>query len=185
MTDACRTCGDAYADGGDGYDGECPGCADATDAIETTVENLQALRKVLRETSMSMIPGGFAGMKVDVALTVQNTSQGPVMVSVLSTRGDPAGFDDQTPEKASLMAVLTRRIDDAIFGLEDVVPTEALPVSATYGMTLHEQGSTVTIDTLKSKEWMFLNFPGADQIAAFKDHLEQMRQPEAVDQPHP
>lgn len=26
----CRTCGEWYADGGDGYDGECPTCADAT-----------------------------------------------------------------------------------------------------------------------------------------------------------
>lgn len=26
--DKCRTCGEAYADGGDGYDGECPDCAD-------------------------------------------------------------------------------------------------------------------------------------------------------------
>jgi rubrerythrin len=28
---ACRTCGDGYAPGGDGFDGECPSCADKTD----------------------------------------------------------------------------------------------------------------------------------------------------------
>jgi len=27
----CRSCGEHYAEGGDGYDGECPGCADKTD----------------------------------------------------------------------------------------------------------------------------------------------------------
>lgn len=27
----CRTCGEAYEEGGDGYDGECPDCADKTD----------------------------------------------------------------------------------------------------------------------------------------------------------
>jgi hypothetical protein len=27
---ACRTCGDVYPEGGDGYDGECPSCADKT-----------------------------------------------------------------------------------------------------------------------------------------------------------
>lgn len=26
----CRTCGDKYADAGDGWDGECPECADRT-----------------------------------------------------------------------------------------------------------------------------------------------------------
>jgi hypothetical protein len=26
----CRTCEDRYDDGGDGYDGECPSCADKT-----------------------------------------------------------------------------------------------------------------------------------------------------------
>ena len=31
--DICRTCGEEYADGGDGFDGECPSCADKT-AIE-------------------------------------------------------------------------------------------------------------------------------------------------------
>jgi len=30
-TEVCRTCGDLYRAGGDGYDGECPSCADATD----------------------------------------------------------------------------------------------------------------------------------------------------------
>ncbi|WLR90914.1 hypothetical protein [Shinella zoogloeoides] len=29
--EVCRTCGEHYAAGGDGYDGECPGCADKTD----------------------------------------------------------------------------------------------------------------------------------------------------------
>ncbi len=29
--DKCRTCGESYEDGGDGYDGECPTCADKTD----------------------------------------------------------------------------------------------------------------------------------------------------------
>lgn len=28
--DHCRTCGEQYGDGGDGYDGECPICADLT-----------------------------------------------------------------------------------------------------------------------------------------------------------
>lgn len=28
--DACRSCGAAYDEGGDGYDGECAGCADAS-----------------------------------------------------------------------------------------------------------------------------------------------------------
>ena len=27
----CRTCSETYAEGGDGYDGECPSCADKTD----------------------------------------------------------------------------------------------------------------------------------------------------------
>jgi hypothetical protein len=27
----CRTCGEPYEEGGDGYDGECPSCADKTD----------------------------------------------------------------------------------------------------------------------------------------------------------
>lgn len=27
----CRTCGEEYDEGGDGYDGECPDCADKTD----------------------------------------------------------------------------------------------------------------------------------------------------------
>ena len=26
--DLCRVCGDQYDDGGDGYDGMCPSCAD-------------------------------------------------------------------------------------------------------------------------------------------------------------
>lgn len=30
----CRTCGEIYQDGGDGYDGECPGCADKSAEIE-------------------------------------------------------------------------------------------------------------------------------------------------------
>lgn len=30
----CRTCGDRYEDGGDGWDGECPSCADRTAALE-------------------------------------------------------------------------------------------------------------------------------------------------------
>ncbi|MBX4911454.1 hypothetical protein HJA82_29510 [Rhizobium bangladeshense] len=29
--DVCRTCGAEYEDGGDGFDGECPDCADKTD----------------------------------------------------------------------------------------------------------------------------------------------------------
>ncbi|WP_143062010.1 hypothetical protein [Faunimonas pinastri] len=29
--DLCRTCGAQYEDGGDGFDGECPSCADKTD----------------------------------------------------------------------------------------------------------------------------------------------------------
>lgn len=29
--DVCRTCGEPYEDGGDGFDGECPDCADKTD----------------------------------------------------------------------------------------------------------------------------------------------------------
>jgi hypothetical protein len=31
-TEVCRTCGDLYAEGGDGFDDECPECADRTDA---------------------------------------------------------------------------------------------------------------------------------------------------------
>jgi hypothetical protein len=31
-TEACRTCGDLYHEGGDGFDDECPECADKTDA---------------------------------------------------------------------------------------------------------------------------------------------------------
>jgi hypothetical protein len=31
-TEVCRTCGDLYRAAGDGYDGECPSCADRTDA---------------------------------------------------------------------------------------------------------------------------------------------------------
>jgi hypothetical protein len=30
--EVCRTCGDAYPPAGDGFDGECPNCADARDA---------------------------------------------------------------------------------------------------------------------------------------------------------
>ena len=30
----CRTCGDVYPEGGDGWDGECPSCADKTYAKE-------------------------------------------------------------------------------------------------------------------------------------------------------
>ena len=30
--DDCRTCGQHYCPGGDGYDGECPDCADRTEA---------------------------------------------------------------------------------------------------------------------------------------------------------
>jgi hypothetical protein len=30
----CRTCGEAYRGGGDGWDGECPECADKTAAAE-------------------------------------------------------------------------------------------------------------------------------------------------------
>ena len=30
----CRTCGETYRDGGDGYDGECPSCADRRYADE-------------------------------------------------------------------------------------------------------------------------------------------------------
>jgi hypothetical protein len=30
--DNCRTCGEHYCPGGDGFDGECPSCADKTDA---------------------------------------------------------------------------------------------------------------------------------------------------------
>jgi hypothetical protein len=29
--DTCRTCGEEYPEGGDGFDGECPNCADKTD----------------------------------------------------------------------------------------------------------------------------------------------------------
>lgn len=35
----CRTCGQPYEDGGDGYDGECPDCADKTFAAEFPEEN--------------------------------------------------------------------------------------------------------------------------------------------------
>ena len=30
----CRTCNEPYTDGGDGYDGRCPGCADAAEKGE-------------------------------------------------------------------------------------------------------------------------------------------------------
>ena len=30
-TEVCRTCGDLYHEGGDGFDDECPSCADKTD----------------------------------------------------------------------------------------------------------------------------------------------------------
>jgi hypothetical protein len=32
--DYCRTCFESYADGGDGWDGECPCCADRRAALE-------------------------------------------------------------------------------------------------------------------------------------------------------
>lgn len=32
--DRCRECGDAYEDGGDGWDGMCPSCADAAEDDE-------------------------------------------------------------------------------------------------------------------------------------------------------
>ena len=40
LTDAvtdegCRSCGRSYPEGGDGYDGECPDCADKTEAAST------------------------------------------------------------------------------------------------------------------------------------------------------
>jgi predicted nucleic acid-binding Zn-ribbon protein len=41
-TPRCRTCGQFYRDGADGYDGECPTCADKTFAAEAP-ENLGAM----------------------------------------------------------------------------------------------------------------------------------------------
>lgn len=35
----CRTCGDRYPDAGDGWDGECPDCADKTYLRENPEEN--------------------------------------------------------------------------------------------------------------------------------------------------
>lgn len=37
----CRTCGKSYSEAGDGWDGECPSCADKTAALES-VESLTA-----------------------------------------------------------------------------------------------------------------------------------------------
>lgn len=34
----CRTCGDRYPEAGDGWDGECPDCADRTWAAEEREE---------------------------------------------------------------------------------------------------------------------------------------------------
>lgn len=36
--DVCRTCGASYVDGGDGYDGECPSCADRSYAVDLVDE---------------------------------------------------------------------------------------------------------------------------------------------------
>lgn len=38
----CRTCGGSYSEYGDGYDGECPSCADATYLREEIEKNHDA-----------------------------------------------------------------------------------------------------------------------------------------------
>lgn len=37
----CRTCRDRYPDAGDGWDGECPGCADRTFAAKQEAEEAE------------------------------------------------------------------------------------------------------------------------------------------------
>ena len=36
----CRTCGEEYAEGGDGWDGECPNCADISAQCPQCTTNL-------------------------------------------------------------------------------------------------------------------------------------------------
>lgn len=38
----CRTCGQPYEDGGDGYDGECPDCADKTYQAEECASGIHS-----------------------------------------------------------------------------------------------------------------------------------------------
>lgn len=56
---ACRTCGQHYEDGGDGYDGECPDCADKTSAAMDEDENRQIMENAgwRRATEAELVAG--------------------------------------------------------------------------------------------------------------------------------
>lgn len=43
MSQICRTCGDTYPDAGDGWDGECPSCADRTFAAENPEDDTDVI----------------------------------------------------------------------------------------------------------------------------------------------
>ena len=151
MTDACRTGGDAYADGGDGYDGKCPGCADATDAIATSIDCLKAWEDVLRDTGASQFPGGENQKLVSCTLSIVALPfTGDQMVDI--TLSDPHGVilperNDPAFEKAR---VLFARTDAALSDIVRTIPADGLPLKVTCLLQLKTHGADIIGRTITS-----------------------------------
>jgi len=69
----CRTCGDRYHEGGDGFDGECPNCADRTDKKLRASRSLAnpLVRAAARECLQARQVLTVAHLKLEKALTLE------------------------------------------------------------------------------------------------------------------
>ncbi len=101
--DACRTCGKQYAQGGDGYDGECPDCADFS-ALEPAAWGL-----VVKKDTAMMIEIHEAAVDVGYARPIFRALNRADVVSQVAavcradwaTRSwgyDTEGYDLPTPD---------------------------------------------------------------------------------------
>lgn len=51
----CRTCGESYSEFGDGWDGECPTCADRSYAADEKTDAKEAAQRVVHDTPGDVI----------------------------------------------------------------------------------------------------------------------------------